>query len=202
MGREPLVGECGVKRRLSIAAIALSGLLLCQSTPPVFAAQPAASEREAHLKSVFTKSADYLGRIKTLCSQPGREKCREITAQAQTHLATGQRNYINGGLTGSDQDEWLNAHAEFYLQLQTELYSIAQKASPEPLSLNLKPSRGACIAMAGWNCDSVMVAATAVCSLYLAVPGMGPALAAACEAAAIYGYIKCNQTVIGGPGDS
>ena len=182
-----------MKKLHSVIAILMVVLLIFGTTPRSYAVTPT-STKTAQINNLFSRSHDFLTQTLELCNTPERAACHDVVTQAIQHLNSGQSAHSKGNLTGADRTQWLNEHAAYYMQIQTELHNIISNEYPHAEDASWQyhlPAKACLKTVPTWTCDQVMVAATAICSLYFAAPVAGVVLAAICEGASIYGYIQC-----------
>jgi hypothetical protein len=164
------------------------------------------------MADLFVRSRSFLTTTAAACERSGEETCQAIAAEALQHLENGQADFRKRALVGESRTEWLRQHGEYYARLLKELRAVATRQGVplqlqdraeqikeptkvfDPISLNHGLIRPPCVQnAANVTCADMLAVATAICGLYLVAPGVGPIVAAICEAASIGGYINCIQ---------
>jgi amino acid transporter len=184
-----------VKWHKLIATILVSFSLL---TSPVAYAQTEAKSpdsKAAAIQKAVTRSVTLLKNVKETCKT---DECQQLATDGLKMLADIQSKHPNSVMT---EEEWQAFKAAWQAHLMKVIMAI-HSANASTISslapLQVRPPMGACQAFKTVEkadpcamCDKVFAAASAICALYTIT---NPALAAACEAFAIYQYMQCIDT--------
>jgi hypothetical protein len=150
---------------------------------------------DAQVNLLFERSHAFFQKADSLCDVAS---CHNAIAAADASIQDGVNLKETQQFYGATRGNWHNTFDARMQDVQIELINIVRrKQGIQPISSITPRQQKPCLkTVAEVGCDQVFQAATAICSMYLAVPVTGPVLAAICEAATIYGYNKCLVATI------
>jgi hypothetical protein len=191
-----------IKRELSklkwtpLVAVCLSFSLL--TSPMAYGQTEAKSPdvKAAEIQKAVSRSVALLKNVQETCKT---DECQQLATDGLKMLADIQAKHPSSVMTEEEWKAFKTAWQAHLMKVITAIHNANASTISSLAPLQVRPPMGACQGRVTnviktdpcGMCDKVFAAASAICSLYVIT---NPALAAACEAFAIYQYMECIDT--------